>query len=116
MRSAGAYQDHDLVFAREDGSPTPPEEVSRRFKELTKEAGLPVIRFHDLRHTAASLMREAGADWKVMSDQLGHATVQFTMDTYVKVRRATHDEAAEKVAALVFDRNRATRRAGTGRN
>jgi integrase len=55
----GAYEDRNLVFAREDGTPTPPEDVSRRFRELTREAGLPAIRFHDLRHTAATLARMA---------------------------------------------------------
>jgi len=107
-QARGAYERHNLVFARADGSPTPPEEVSRRFKQLAEEAGLPTIRFHDLRHTAATLMREAGYDWKIISDQLGHSTVKITMDIYTHVLPVEHDEAAENVAALVLDGRRRT--------
>jgi integrase len=69
-----AYEDNHLVFAREDGSPLRPDYVSRRFKQLAKEAGLPMIRLHDGRHSAASLGLAAGVDIKIVSDHLGHST------------------------------------------
>jgi integrase len=53
MRASAAWEDNDLVFCREDGSGYKPEYVYRRFVRLTKDAGLPVIRLHDGRHTAA---------------------------------------------------------------
>lgn len=95
------YDDQDLVFAREDGTPMPPDYVSRRFGELAIEAGLPRIRLHEGRHTAATLALEAGIDIKIVSDQFGHSTTTITRDLYQHVRRAVHDEAAEKVVALL---------------
>jgi len=96
-----AYEDNDLVFAREDGSPIRPDYVSRRFKQLAKEAGLPVIRLHDGRHSAASLGLLAGIDIKIVSDQLGHSTTRITQDLYTHVTPAVRDDAAERVAALI---------------
>ena len=60
-----AYQDQDLVFARPDGSPIHPERLMREFDRHARVAGLPRIRHHDLRHTAASLMLAAGVPAKV---------------------------------------------------
>lgn len=97
----GAYEDQDLVFAREDGTPWPPDYVSRRFGELALEAGLPRIRLHEGRHTAATLALEAGVDIKIVSDELGHSTTTITRDLYQHVRRAVHGDAAEKVVALL---------------
>lgn len=101
-----AYQDGDLVFCREDGSPMPPDYVTRHFKELAASAKLPKIRLHDGRHTAASLALEAGLDVKIVSDQLGHSTSTITRDLYQHVRRAVHDEAAEAVVRLLPERKR----------
>lgn len=89
------------VLARENGTPVPPDYVSRHFGELAVAAGLPRIRLHEGRHTAATLALEAGLDVKIVSDQLGHATTTITRDLYQHVRRAVHDDAAEKVVALL---------------
>ena len=56
--------------------------VSHNFRLMTVKAGLPGVRFHDMRHTFASLMLMRGAKPKVISEALGHASVAFTMDTY----------------------------------
>jgi len=96
-----AYQDDDLVFAREDGTPIRPDYVTEHFKRLAGDAGLPVIRLHDGRHTAASLGLLAGLDIKIVQDQLGHSTSAFTRDLYTHVVPALRDDAAERVAALV---------------
>jgi len=96
-----AYEDNDLVFAREDGSMEMPERVSRRFKQLAREAGLPPIKLHGGRHTAASLALEAGVAMKSVSDQLGHATTGITADLYTHVSKVVRDDAAERVAALL---------------
>lgn len=89
------------MFAREDGSPLRPDQVSKRFKQLAEAAGLPVIRLHDGRHSAASLALAAGLDIKIVSDQLGHSTTTITRDLYQHVTTAIRDDAAERVAALI---------------
>ncbi|HZX07192.1 tyrosine-type recombinase/integrase [Kribbella sp.] len=90
------------VFARADGSPTPPYAVNRRFTALAVAAGVPVIRVHDGRHTAATLGLEGGLATRLVSDQLGHSKTAITQDTYQHVRRARLDAAAETVDDLVF--------------
>ena len=75
--------------------------MSAWFKQEARKAGLPVIRFHDGRHTAATLGLEAGIDIKVVSAQLGHSTTRITQDLYTHVRRPVADDAAARVAALV---------------
>ncbi|WNB84520.1 site-specific integrase [Cellulomonas sp. ATA003] len=79
---SGAYSDHGLVFAREDGTPINPDYVSHRFVELVAEAGLRRVRLHDLRHGAASLMLAAGVDIAIVSKRLGHSNISITADTY----------------------------------
>jgi len=96
------YQDGDLVFAREDGAPLQPDSFSHTFARHAKAAALPAIRFHDLRHTHATLALQAGVHPKVVSERLGHATVSITLDTYSHAIPAMQEEAAERVAALVF--------------
>ena len=95
------WQEHGLMFTSKDGTALHPESVSRRFKALAKEAGLPVIKLHSARHTAASLMLEAGLDVKIVQDVLGHSTSVITRDTYQHVRMQVHLDAAEKVVALL---------------
>ena len=63
-----------------------PEYVSRRFRELAKTAGLPVIKFHAVRHTAATLALESKVDIKIVSEMLGHSTTRITQDLYQHVR------------------------------
>lgn len=78
----GAYEDEDLVFCREDGTPLHPDGFSDAFWRHAKAAKLPRIRFHDLRHTHATLALAAGVHPKVVSERLGHASITITLDTY----------------------------------
>ena len=71
-----------LVFAYADGRPLDPSILSHNFARIARQAGLENVRFHDLRHTFASLMLLRGAKPKVISAALGHSSVAFTMDTY----------------------------------
>lgn len=80
------YQDHDLICATGSGRPLGPRNVSRDFYKLIERAGVPMIRFHDLRHTHASLLREQGADFRVIADRLGHTQVAFTAQIYTHAR------------------------------
>jgi integrase len=92
------------VICDEIGRPYRPDLISARFRQAAKAAGLPVIKLHEGRHTAATLALEAGLAAKVVSAQLGHSTVGITQDLYTHVRRAVADDAAEKVAALLLPR------------
>lgn len=108
---AGAYEDNGLVFAREDGTPVRPDVVSRRFRALAADAGLPGIRLHDTRHSAATLGLAAGIDIKVVSDLLGHSTTAITSNLYSHVLPKMQDDAAERMAGLVTRPKRAVFRA-----
>ena len=101
LAAGSAYEAGDWVFTDEVGRPYRPDLISRRFKQAARDAGLPTIRLHDARHTAATLALEAGIDIKVVSEQLGHSTTQITADIYQHVRRVKADDAAERVAALL---------------
>ena len=108
-----AYEDDDLIFCWEDGTRYGPDYVTRRFRELTRAAGLPRITLHEGRHTAASLALEAGVDIKVVSERLGHANTTITQNLYQHVRRTLHDKAADAVVNLLPERPQ-TRERGTG--
>ncbi|MBI4284146.1 MAG: tyrosine-type recombinase/integrase [Chloroflexi bacterium] len=71
-----------LVFTSYRGEPLNPSVVTHNFWKMCAEAGLKGVRFHDLRHTFASLMLLRGVSAKVISEALGHASVAFTMDVY----------------------------------
>jgi len=83
----------DLVFAGIDGKPIDPGVLSHNFAGITKKAGLENVRFHDLRHTFASLMLLRGAKPKVISEALGHASVAFTMDVYSHIIEGMQSDA-----------------------
>ena len=96
------YQDHGLVFAREDGTPVHPDYFSQTFDRTVRRLGLPKIRLHDLRHTHATLGLAAGVHVKVISDRLGHATTSFTQDVYMHAIPAVEEDAADQIAHIVF--------------
>jgi integrase len=96
-----AWQDTGLLFTREDGSAVHPDAVTVAFHRIAEEAGLPPIRLHDLRHTAASLALQAGVAMKVVSEQLGHSALAITADTYTSVLPEVSAAAAEAVAGVV---------------
>jgi integrase len=83
-----------LVFTSETGGPLDRYHVRRRFKALLKHAGLPEIRFHDLRHTCATVLLSMNVNPKIVSEMLGHATIAITLDTYSHVLPNMGDAAA----------------------
>lgn len=89
------------VFTYPDGRPLTGQYVSERFEVLAYRAGLPPIRFHDLRHGAASLAKAAGLDTKYISALLGHSRTSFTVKTYVTLFPEIMKSAAESAAAVV---------------
>jgi integrase len=100
-RAGQLWQDHDLVFPNLLGRPRGPSNVSRELHPLLERAGLPRIRFHDLRHTAATLMLGRGVHPKLVSDMLGHASVGITLDTYSHSLPSMHREAAQVMEELL---------------
>lgn len=97
-----AYDDQDLVFCKEDGSPIHPERLTIMFGRLAEAAGLPHIRLHDLRHSYATAALAAGVPVKVVSDRLGHANVGITSDLYIHVPDEMDRAAAERVAESIL--------------
>lgn len=90
------------VFTREDGSPLHPQTLAWYFEKAVKRSGVPAIRFHDLRHTHATLALKAGVHPKVVQERLGHSSISITLDLYSHVVPGMQAEAAAKVAAVVF--------------
>lgn len=101
QRAGGSWKENDLIFPTPLGTPTDPSNLYHGFKELLKKAGLPDIRFHDLRHTAATLMLRQGVHPKVVQERLGHSDITLTLNTYSHVLPAMQDEAAEKLDTLL---------------
>lgn len=104
-----AWTDTGRVFTHEDGSAVAGQWLSRRFGTLAFRAGLPPVRFHDLRHGAASLCKAAGLDTKYISEMLGHSRTSFTDATYVLLFPDVAKTAAEAAAAVVPDAGRDAR-------
>ncbi len=91
------------MFTGLNGDPLASDRLSRIFKMLAEEAGLPPIRLHDLRHGAASLALSAGTDLKVVQDMLGHSSIVLTADTYTSVLPDIARKAAEDTARLIIE-------------
>jgi integrase len=100
LMAGESWQDNDLVFCQSDGTPYKPDAVSRRFKRLAALAGLPVIKLHEGRHSAASLARDAAVDPEIRRRTLGHADAAMTAH-YTHIEAEAHKAAAEAVAKLV---------------
>ncbi|TDA70453.1 MAG: site-specific integrase [Clostridia bacterium] len=99
-----AYQDNGLVFATPDGRPLEIRTFLRRFDNLLANAGVPKVRFHDLRHTYATLLLEAGEHPKVFHELLGHSNISTTLDTYSHVLPELKQAAAAKLNGILSQR------------
>lgn len=98
MEYAGIWKDHGLVFTSETGTPLNRHNVAQRsFKPLLKRAGLRDIRFHDLRHTCATLLLSRGQHPKFVQELLGHSTIAITLDTYSHVLPGMGDGLADAI-------------------
>lgn len=100
-----AWEDNDFIFPNEVGRPIEAQNLVRRsFYPLLERAGLPRMRFHDLRHTAATLLLVQGVHPKIVQEILGHSTISLTLDTYSHVIPGLQEEAAKKMEALLASR------------
>ena len=100
-KAAGAtWEEHDLVFCNRVGRFLDPATLHEEFTALLKAAGLPHMRFHDLRHTTATLLLEKGIHAKIVQELLGHSTIAMTMDIYSHVLPSIQQEAVDKLDDL----------------
>jgi len=99
---AGArWQENDLIFPTTVGTPLDHKRVTKEFKDLLKKAGLPNIRFHDLRHTSISIQLEMGTPLNTVQHRSGHSRPSVTADVYAHVMQGSQNEAAEKIEELI---------------
>ena len=103
MELGPAWEHAGFVFTRLDGRPLDPVKVTKEFTRVIRKLGLGRVRFHDLRHTHASLMLQAGIHPKIVSERLGHASVSITMDVYSHVLPGLQEEAVHRFSKLLTD-------------
>ena len=89
------------MFTSAIGTALDPRNVSREFHVLLEAAGLPSIRFHDLRHTAATLLLAQGVDPRTIMETLGHSQISLTLNTYSHVLPTLQVDAAAKLDAIL---------------
>ena len=90
-----------LVFPSPKGEPIAPDSVLHMLHRVLKRAGLPKVRFHDLRHTFAYLALQNGVDVKTLSGMLGHFSAGSTLDTYAHITRAAQRPAPQTLGSVL---------------
>ncbi len=101
-KAGGAWEDHDYVFCTPFGKHlTPGHDALVQLKKLLKKAGLPDIRFHDLRHSTASLLLSIGVHPKIVQEILGHSEISTTMDIYSHALPTMQDGAMGRLGDLL---------------
>jgi integrase len=101
LLAGGNWDEHGLVFTTRTGRPLDGINVTRDFKRMLKNAELPVLRFHDLRHTAASFLLFQKVPPRVVMELLGHSGIRVTMDLYSHVAPVLQRDAADQMDALL---------------
>ena len=100
-RAGNHWQENDLIFPSTIGTPMGQNNLFRSFKVLLRTSGLPEIRFHDLRHTAASLMLMNGVSPIIVAKRLGHSKISMTLDVYGHLIPEMQNKAAELIDELI---------------
>lgn len=101
MKNRCIYQDLDLVFANEQGAFVDPRELLRSFHKLLEKGGVRKCRFHDLRHSFASVLINQGESMKIIQELLGHSTITTTMDIYSHVAQETKKQSVEALGKVL---------------
>lgn len=101
LRAGSEWADNGLVFTTQTGAPIEPRNATRGFKRVLARAGIREIRFHDLRHSCATLLLVQGVSPRVVMEMLGHSQISLTMNTYSHVLPALQREAAARLEALL---------------
>lgn len=102
IKAGSNWVEKDLIFPSSIGSPQDQKNLDRIFKETLVKAGIPKIRFHDLRHTAATLMLQEGIHPKVVQERLGHSDISMTLNVYSHVLPSMQEDAAEKLDNIMM--------------
>ena len=102
MTCGYGFQNLDLVVRQEDGSPVKPDSMTQKWERFLKKYNLPKIRLHDLRHSNATALIQAGVSPKVVQQRLGHSDVNITLNTYTHVLPEMDIEAAEKLDDIIL--------------
>jgi integrase len=100
-RKTQHWRDDGLVFDRGNGAPIPQQTIARRHAAIIDRTGVPAVRLHDLRHSAATAMLEGGVPLKVVSDVLGHTTIATTADIYSHTGDVLRRHAADVLGGLL---------------
>jgi integrase len=100
LAAGSRWHDLRLVFPTTIGTPLEPHSLHDDFKRILKKSGLPVIRFHDLRHSAASLMLAQGIPLRSIQEILGHSSIALTANLYAHVGEQLKREAADAMDAI----------------
>ncbi|HDX9578624.1 TPA: site-specific integrase [Bacillus pseudomycoides] len=103
-RYKSEHNDFDLVSLLLNGNPCNFKSLTQLWKKLIKKSGVPDIRFHDLRHTNATLMLKQGIHPKIVSKRLGHKRIGITLDTYSHVVPGLQEKAVEDFANNLFQK------------
>lgn len=101
LAAGSAWQENDLVFCGVLGTPLDPRAFYANYKRMLANANLPDIRFHDLRHTYATLAIQNGVDVKTVQETLGHHSPAFTLEVYTHVTDKMRKDAARKMGAMM---------------
>ncbi len=105
LKAGSSWQEHDYVFCTSVGTHlNPSKDVLDELKKLLNQAGLPDIRFHDLRHSAATLLLSEGVHPKVVQEMLGHSTISMTMDVYSHVLPSMQQDAVNRLNTVLGNR------------
>lgn len=105
LRTGPAWNDHDLVFPSELGTPVTNSNVTQVYKRILRRAGLRTsLRLYDIRHTHATLLLKAGVHAKIVSERLGHSTIALTLDVYSHVLPNMQAEAATHLEKTLYRR------------
>jgi integrase len=96
------YEESGLVVTRVDGRPVYPRTLDKHWYKYVELAGVQKIRFHDLRHTHASLLLQQGVHPKIVSERLGHSTINITLDTYSHVLPGLQEQVAKEFGEALF--------------
>ncbi|HZO71134.1 MAG TPA: tyrosine-type recombinase/integrase [Ktedonobacteraceae bacterium] len=97
------WQNRNLVFCSKYGNFLVPDTLRRNLNKVLQDAGLPHIRFHDLRHSAATVMLTMGVHPKIVQEMLGHSTIAMTIDTYSHLIPSMQKEAIDKINKIFGD-------------
>lgn len=95
----------DFVFSRKNGQPIAPKSLENHFKKILKDANLPDIRFHHLRHTHATILLRKGVHPKVVQERLGHSKISTTLDIYSHVIQGMQAEVSNLISGIIQKSN-----------